>query len=354
MHAVLYASSGPDPAEAGLAAQALARAEKLVPDHPATYHTRGLYHLFVKNDPTSALGALDSGLARWPQDVDLLGSAGAADRRPERTELALARLRRAQELDPRSVSTAIRFSFRLSQEHLFEEARSVADRGLELGPANLILIQSRLIAALGSGDADDARAVVARAATDPAVDPAALAATVASAEDMYWLLDETQQRLVLDLPPSAFDNSRSMWAMTRARLHHHRADSALARAWADTAQRELVREIRAAPEDPRPRLMRAVALALQGKAAEAIREGERGLALIRDLHSGIESHYLLRQMALAHLLAGQPDRALDRLEQLLGIRQHYSAGWLRVDPAFAGLRGEERFRRLTGVGALTS
>jgi serine/threonine-protein kinase len=347
MHSTLYATTTPDTAEARLAVEALARAERLVPDHPATYHTRGLYQLFVRNDPARAIEAMDSGLARWPQDVDLLGSAGAMDRRPERTALALARLRRARELDPRSVPTAIRFSFRLTQERLWDEARGVADRGLELSPTNLILLLSRVTADVGEGNADGARAVIARAAATPGMDPAALAANFAGAEDLHWLLDDEMQRLVLDLPPSAFDNSRSTWALVRTRVHAGRGDTALARAWADTAERELRREVRASPEEPRVRLMLAVALGFLGRGEEAVREGERGMALIKDLQSGIESHYLLRQMALVHLLAGQPDRALDRLEQLLGIKQHYAGGWLRVDPAFAALRGEERFRRLT-------
>jgi tetratricopeptide (TPR) repeat protein len=347
MHSVLYASTSPDTADARLAGEALARAERLAADHPATYHTRGLYYLFVKNDPARALEAFDAGLARWPQDVDLLGTAGATDRRPERTGLALARLRRAQELDPRSVPTAIRFSFRLSQEHRFADAREVADRGLELAPTNLVLLLSRVMADLGDGNADGARAVVARAAATPGMDPAALAANFAEAEGLHWLLDESQQRLVLDLPPSAFDNSRSTWALGRTRMHAHRGDTAVARAWADTAERELAREIRASPEEPRVRLMRAVALGFMGRHGEAIREGERGMALIKDLHSGLESHYLLRQMAQVHLMAGDRERALDRLEQLLGNKQHYSGGWLRVDPAYAALREEERFRRMT-------
>jgi hypothetical protein len=189
---------------------------------------------------------------------------------------------------------------------------------------------TRSLASLGAGDADDARAVVARVAATPGVDPGQLAATLASAEDMHWLLDESQQRLVLDMPASAFDNSRSTWATVMAKVHAQRGDTAHARAWADTAARELVREIRAAPEDPRPRVMRAVALGFLDEHEAAVREGERGLALIKDLHGGLESHYLLRQMALAYLLVGERDRALDTLEQLLGIKQHHSAGWLRV------------------------
>jgi len=157
---------------------------------------------------------------------------------------------------------------------------------------------------------------------------------------MHWVLDSAQQQLVLDLPPAAFDNSRSAWALVRSKLHWYHGDSGLVRTWADTAARELAREIRAAPEDPRPRILRAVALGFRGDSAEAVREGEAGLALIKDFESGIESAFLLRQMALAYLLAGDRERARGALERLLAMKQQYSAEWLRVDPAFAGVRRE--------------
>ena len=338
LHSVIYSMSSPEPEEARLAGEALAQAERLVPDHPAMYHARALYQLLVQNDPPGALATIDSGIAHWPQDVDLLGTGGAVDRRPERTELALARLRRAQELDPRSVNTAVRFSFRLLQERRYDEAQQVADHGLELAPTNLLLLQTRVMAELGKGDASGARAVVARAAATPGVDPAALAVNFAGAEDMHWVLDSAQQRLVLDLPPAAFDNSRSAWALVRAKMSWHRGDTALARAWADTAARELAREVRAAPGDPRPRVLRGVALGFRGDGAEAVREGEAGIALIKDFESGIESAFLLRQLALVYLLAGDREKARATLDRLLAIKQHYSAAWLGVDPAFAGVR----------------
>ncbi|HVL16900.1 MAG TPA: hypothetical protein VM387_02845, partial [Gemmatimonadales bacterium] len=338
LHSVIYSMSSPEPEEARLAGEALAQAERLAPDHPAMYHARALYQLLVQNDPPGALATIDSGIAHWPQDVDLLGTGGAVDRRPERTELALARLRRAQELDPRSVNTAVRFSFRLLQERRYDEAQQVADRGLELTPTNLLLLQTRVMAELGKGDAPGARAVVARAAATPGIDPAALAVNFAGAEDMHWVLDSAQQRLVLDLPPAAFDNSRSAWALVRAKMSWHRGDTALVRAWADTAARELAREVRGAPGDPRPRVLRGVALGFRGDGAEAVREGEAGIALIKDFESGIESAYLLRQLALVYLLAGDREKARATLDRLLAMKQHYSAAWLGVDPAFAEVR----------------
>ena len=283
--------------------------------------------------------ARSSGLVRWPQDVDLLGTGGAVDRRPERTELALARLRRAQKLDPRSVNTAVRFSFRLLQERQYDEAQQVADRGLELAATNLLLLQTRVMAELGKGDAAAARAAGgARGGHAGDRSRGARRRLSPAPRTCTWVLDSAQQRLVLDLPPAAFDNSRSAWALVRAKMNWHRGDIALARAWADTAARELAREVRAAPGDPRPRVLRGVALGFRGDSAEAVREGEAGIALIKDFESGIESAYLLRQLALVYLLAGDGEKARATLDRLLAIKQHYSAAWLGVDPAFAEVR----------------
>ena len=42
-----------------------------------------------------------------------------------------------------------------------------------------------------------------------------------------------------------------------------------------------------------------------------------------------------------HLLGGDTEKALDQLEQA-----NYPAGWLKIDPTFAPLRGNPRFERL--------
>jgi hypothetical protein len=43
---------------------------------------------------------------------------------------------------------------------------------------------------------------------------------------------------------------------------------------------------------------------------------------------------------------GEPEKAVDRLEPLLEIPYVLSPGYLRIDPAFAPLRGHPRFQRL--------
>jgi hypothetical protein len=56
--------------------------------------------------------------------------------------------------------------------------------------------------------------------------------------------------------------------------------------------------------------------------------------------------YAQHQLARIYLLAGDTERALDRLEPLLKVPYWISPGWLRIDPNFAPLRGNPRFERL--------
>jgi hypothetical protein len=46
--------------------------------------------------------------------------------------------------------------------------------------------------------------------------------------------------------------------------------------------------------------------------------------------------------------AGKTERALDLVEELLQVPSEISAGRLRIDPDFAPLKDDPRFRRLAG------
>ena len=60
---------------------------------------------------------------------------------------------------------------------------------------------------------------------------------------------------------------------------------------------------------------------------------------------------LQHQLARIYLLVGEREKAPDRLEPLLRVRYYYlSAGWLKIDPTFAPLRGNSRFERLVDGG----
>ena len=56
--------------------------------------------------------------------------------------------------------------------------------------------------------------------------------------------------------------------------------------------------------------------------------------------------YDQHQLVRIYLMVGEPEKALDQLEPLLKIPYSLSPGWLRIDPAFATLKGNPRFERL--------
>jgi hypothetical protein len=60
--------------------------------------------------------------------------------------------------------------------------------------------------------------------------------------------------------------------------------------------------------------------------------------------------YLRHQLVKIYTLVGEPEKALDVLEPLLGIPYDLSPGWLSIDPTFDPLRANPRFQRLMAGG----
>ena len=346
--ALLYTNGTPTPELAAQALEAANRSQALGPDRPEGQVALGDYYRHVTADNRQSLAAYEAGLKLAPTEVDLLVGAALTEQGLGRWEAALQHLTQAAALDPRSANTARRTGATLLWLRRYPEAQLALDRSLVLAPTNLSIIEMKAQVALAQGDLAGARRVV-RAAL-PTVDPTALLAFFGNYWDLYWVLDEAQQQQLLTLPPSAFDDDRGAWSIVRAQTYWLRKNSPKARVYADSAQLAMAEQLRASPEDGQRHVLRGLALAYLGRKAEAIAEGERGLALLpigRDAYSGA---YNQHQLMRIYLLVGEPEKALDQLEPLLKIPYYLSPGWLKIDPTFAPLRGNPRFERLVAGG----
>jgi adenylate cyclase len=105
-------------------------------------------------------------------------------------------------------------------------------------------------------------------------------------------------------------------------------------------------QIAEVPDDGQTRALHGLSLAYLGRMAEAVREGERGVELLPVARSSSFGGYVQQMLARIYVMAGQPEKAIDRLEDLLGRPGVLSAGWLRIDPNFAPLRNHPRFKKL--------
>ena len=109
----------------------------------------------------------------------------------------------------------------------------------------------------------------------------------------------------------------------------------------------LERAVRDNPDEPNNHSALGMALAFLERKADAIREGERAVAMRGN--DGFQGPELRHQLSRIYQLVGEPVKAIEQLEALLRVPYYVSPGWLRVDPSIESLRNHPRFQRLLAV-----
>jgi TolB-like protein/tetratricopeptide (TPR) repeat protein len=346
----LYFNSAPNPSVAAEARAAAERALAVDPAGVAGHRAMGQYDLNVEKSPADAEAELTLALRAAPKDPPTLRVAAGLEISLGRWDDGVAHLELAQRLDPRvPPGSLLRTLIRLRR---YPEALQVGRTALALAPSDLNVIENLAMVYLAQGDLEGARSVMRN--VPATLSQPALVAQFANYFDLMWVLDEPQQRLLLRLPPSAFDNDRPTWAGVLAQTYALRGDMSRARAYADTARRGLEEQLRATPGDAQLHTFHGLMLAYLGRKAEAIREGQRGLAMLPIAKDANNGPYMQHQLVRIYLIVGENEKALDELEPLLRVPYNLSPGWLRIDPNFKPLRGNPRFERLAAAGTPAS
>jgi hypothetical protein len=177
-------------------------------------------------------------------------------------------------------------------------------------------------------------------------------AYVAIREDLIWALDDARQEVLLQLTPDDLDGGRADWALAMAETHWLRREQAAARAYGDTAVTEFGRLIADwGGRAGRGQLivLRAMGLAYAGRLPEAVAEGERAnlMQLPGERSAGPYTRYILGRI---YLMAGEPEKAMSRIEQALRVPDFVRPAWIRIDPALAGLKRSARYSSIIGTG----
>ncbi len=343
-HSFNYSNSVPTPAEREQARAAAERALALAPDLPAAHLALGDYYQATLGDWLRAAEQYALGRQKAPRDADLLVGTALVQQNTGHWEEGLASLRQAQAIDPRSALTARRLARTLLLLRHYTESRETADRGLALAPRSLGILETKVILFLAQGDLEGARSVLKAAPRQ--VDPKALVAYMATYNNLTWVLDEEQQTLLLRLPPAAFGDDRLAWGMSLAQTASLRGDAGKVRQYAEAARAAAKAQLRDAPEDATRHVLLGLALAFLGHKEDAVKEGERGVALVPVAKDAYDGPYYQHQLARIYIRVGEPEKALDHLEPLLKIPYVLSPGWLKIDPNFDPLRKNPRFQKL--------
>jgi TolB-like protein/Flp pilus assembly protein TadD len=276
-HSTLYVNGPRSQEEAEAGRTTAARAIALAPDLPQAHFAQALYLSAVRREHARALDEVTRARTLAPGDAELLSMAGLAEQQLGRWADAVRHFREAQSLDPRSLATARRLARVLLWLRRYPEAREASDYALRISSASPDVVDIKVVTFLGQGDLAGARAVLRDAPAE--LEPARLIAHTASYFNLFWMLEDEQQRFLLRLSPRAFDDDRGLWGLTLAQTHALRGNTVLARAYADSARMALRSAASLNPEDGVMRANLALALALSGRRAEALREGELAVRL---------------------------------------------------------------------------
>ena len=344
----VFLLGGSQSRDAEAAGRSVERARALAAESPDTRLASGRHELVTRGDPVWALAEYRAGLQIAPGRADLLSATARAEMHLGRWADALANLEHAARVDPRSAVVLGGLSDVYARMGRFREADAAMARARELRPTSMSLAYTNARIAAAEGDLGQVRAILQ--SMEAVHGTRAVVAYVALREDLIWALDEERQRTLLQLLPADLDGGRADWALALAETHWLRGEGARARNFGNTAVTEfatLLSEWGGRVGRGQMVALRAMSLAYAGRIAEAIAEGERSNALQPpgEFVAGPYTRYLLARI---YLLAGEPEKAMDRIEAIGQVPSYFSPGWIRIDPTLAGLERSKRYREVVG------
>ena len=327
------------------AKDAIERAMRLAPDRAPVRLAYSRYLRIVKKDYAGSLAQLDTGLMREPNNADLLASSSSVNGLLARWDAAVDAAKRAYTVDPRNPNAARNVARILHAVRRFAESDEYAGKALALSPGNISFTEDRVINLVSLGDLAGAKTQVREALKT--ADTTELAAYFALFQEMQWVLDEPLLRRIVAMTPANFRNNRQQWALKVGATWNLLGDSAKARAYGDSAVIVAEAQLAGFPEDAQLRELHARSLALAGRKAPAIEEGERALKMRETALDASTGPYVRYQAARVFIQAGAYDRALDIVEPLLTTNySELTPAWLRLEPVFRALKGNARFEKL--------
>ena len=327
------------------AASAAAKALQLRPNLPEAHLAMGYYHYWGHLDYDRALQEFAMVQARQPNNSDVLSAMAFVQRRQGKWAEALANLRKAIELDPRSQTLAFEAGLTCHLTRRYSEAERHFDRAIELAPEWSEPYSDRARLYL-SWEGNTEKAERSLLPSLGKTERLALAGRTQRLGEFFVPRDEAYQAALRGLSLSSAGSDTAGYFLFKAEFYRQSHQPQFERAYSDSARVVLEAAVKQRPEDAGFHGALGLAYAGLDRKGDAIREARRSLELVpisKDAFFGAA-----RAVNLAHVyaLVGEHEAAIDQLKLLLSIPSEISIPLLRVDPNWDSLRGDPRFQRL--------
>ena len=348
---IYFFGSDHTPARLALANTAIQAALRLRPDSGEA-HLALAEHLYRGyRDHEHALAELALARRALPNDPLIFELIGFITRRQGRWEESTINLKRALELDPRNVFFLQQLSLTYELQRRYRDLALVLDRTLKLVPSDP---DTRVVRALiDLEERADPGPVHATIEAVVAEDPAAAKST---AERWFYVaLCERDNfgvsRALALVPPEGISEGSIWWPRTffEALAARARGDATGARAAFTAARAEVEKTMREQPDYAQGIIVLGLIDAGLGRKDDAIREGERAVALVPASKDAIDGVDLILNLAVIYAWTGEKDLALKQLAEATQLPSTLNYGWLRLHPDWDPLRGDPRFEKIVAL-----
>jgi serine/threonine-protein kinase len=322
---------------------------RLQPDLPDGHLALGLYHYHGRRDYDRALEEFE--IARSGLPAEAIVYIGWVARRQGKFEEAIRNQQEALRLDPRSPGRPYELAFSFLSTRRYEEADRLLDRALAIAPDFILAsIVKAVVHEAWKGEADLAKDVLR--ALRGRLDPRGLVGAYG------WLGHLLQYNPGEAVPFLDSIDSESITgyfavypkAFLYAVAHEALGDAARARREYETALPLLQSEVDKNPGSAIQLIVLARAYASLGRKEDALQEAQRAVGLLPISKDAFLGPDVEIDRAAVEARVGETDAAIEHIRHLLSIPCLLSPGLLRIDPRWAPLRNDPRFRKLAELG----
>jgi TolB-like protein/Flp pilus assembly protein TadD len=337
--------------------QAVDEVKRLRPGSGQAWLAEGYYQYRGLIELPAALQAFQQAAALLPNNSEVWGGLAYVQRRLGRFDEALANMRKAESLDPRSVNWPSGVAELLYATHRYADALSAYDRALSLRPDDSGLIANKAAVYLDMEQFDQADRVIA---SIPAA--AALDAAIARSQLLSWRQDyAAAARVMRELPDNRDGPDRPLqvgqdlvsallWADMEAFAGHRDVAERIYRQMLLAVDAALQPGMLASVNDePLLRNMRARAQLGLGNRDAALREIDRVIELVRNDSKELPGARMMIAVIDAHF--GDAAHVVEVLTPQLGVPYGPSLSELKHSPYFQAVRDDPRYRQLLAEAA---
>jgi len=325
------------------------RAVALAPEIPETHLALGNYYYMAHLDYDRALAEASAALRLRPDDPEVMALQAYVHRRAGRVEETARILERVVGVDSGSADKWHNLGETYWLLHRYSEADQSFGRALSLNPRwGREYSYRAAIRVCQGGSVDEARALIREARAGQELREAdSVEERIVELDLLERRYDEVVSR-VHGLDQEAFS---SQWGYVplscvvgdALRL---KGDRDGAEKSYDLALAQIERELKQRPDDPR--LFSALGLvhAGLGHKDEALRAAQTGVDLMPISREAYRGTFRAEDLARVQALVGNPETAIDLLDDLLTRPSRLCVPLVRLDPAWDPLRKHPRFQAL--------